>query len=141
MPRMVPASTPSTATKALSARNARRTVRARKPRARSTPMVRRRSRTAGHHDAQAGDADEQAQAEIARISAACARHLFVGNTLRGLLLYGYAFATIGVIAGYAAIVAFAGAAVLFVLVGFGFWHSRRASDTVAAESQPVGAHA
>ena len=34
----------------------------------------------------------------------------MGDTLRGLLLYGYAFATIGTIAGYAAIVAFAGAA-------------------------------
>src|SRR4051812_39518898 len=35
--------------------------------------------------------------------------LFMGDTLRGLLLYGYAFATIGTIAGYGAIVAFAGA--------------------------------
>jgi hypothetical protein len=66
--------------------------------------------------------------------------LFMGNTLRGLLLYGYAFATIGAIAGYAAIVAFAGAAILLVLVGLGFWHSRRASHTVAAETQLVGAH-
>jgi hypothetical protein len=66
--------------------------------------------------------------------------LFMGDTLRGLLLYGYAFATIGTIAGYAAIVAFAGAVFLLVLVGFGFWHSRRASDSVAAEAQPVGAH-
>lgn len=65
--------------------------------------------------------------------------LFMGDTLRGLLLYGYAFATIGTIAGYAAIVAFAGAALLLVLVGLGFWHSRRASHTVAVESQPVGA--
>ena len=30
----------------------------------------------------------------------------MGNTLRGLLLYGYAFATIGTIAGIAAIVSF-----------------------------------
>jgi hypothetical protein len=66
--------------------------------------------------------------------------LFMGDTLRGLLLYGYAFATIGTIAGIAAIVAFAGAAILVVLVGFGFWHSRRASHTVAAEGQLVGAH-
>ncbi len=67
--------------------------------------------------------------------------LFMGNTLRGLLLYGYAFATIGTIAGYAAIVAFVGAVLLFVLVGLGFWHSRRAGHPVAATSQPVGAHA
>jgi hypothetical protein len=66
--------------------------------------------------------------------------MFMGDTLRGLLLYGYAFATIGTIAGYAAIAAFVGAAALIVLVGFGFWHSRRASHIVAVESQPVGAH-
>src|SRR3954453_4161581 len=33
----------------------------------------------------------------------------MGETLRGLMLYGFAFATIGTIAGYAAIAAFAGA--------------------------------
>lgn len=66
--------------------------------------------------------------------------MFMGDTLRGLLLYGYAFATMGTLAGYAAIGAFASAALLLVLVGFGFWHSRRASHTVAVESQPVGAH-
>jgi hypothetical protein len=66
--------------------------------------------------------------------------LFMGNTLRGLLLYGYAFATIGMIAGYAAIVAYVGAVALLLLVGFGFWHARRASHTVAVASQPVGAH-
>jgi hypothetical protein len=51
--------------------------------------------------------------------------LFMGNTLRGLLLYGYAFATIGTIAGIAAIVAFVAAGVLALLVGLGFWHARR----------------
>jgi len=66
--------------------------------------------------------------------------LFMGDTLRGLLLYGYAFATIGTIAGYAAIAAFVAAAALLVLVGLGFWHSRRASEDVAVERQPVGAH-
>jgi hypothetical protein len=66
--------------------------------------------------------------------------LFMGDTLRGLLLYGYAFATIGTIAGYAAIAAFVGAGILVVLVGLGFWHSRRAGHIVAVESQPVGAH-
>jgi hypothetical protein len=65
--------------------------------------------------------------------------LFMGETLRGLLLYAYAFATMGTIAGYGAIVAFAAAALLLVLVGFGFWHSRRARNTVAAEPQPAGA--
>jgi len=66
--------------------------------------------------------------------------MFMGNTLRGLLLYGYAFATIGTIAGIAAIAAFVGAAILLVLVGFGFWHSHRASTDVAVEPQPAGAH-
>ena len=66
--------------------------------------------------------------------------LFMGDTLRGLLLYGYAFATIGTIAGYAAIVAFGAAAILLALVGLGFWHGRRVSHPVAVESQLVGAH-
>jgi hypothetical protein len=65
--------------------------------------------------------------------------LFMGDTLRGLLLYGYAFATIGTIAGYGAIVAFGGAIVLLFLAGFGFWHSRRTRPAVAVASQPVGA--
>src|SRR6478609_1819419 len=52
--------------------------------------------------------------------------LFMGNTLRGLLLYGYAFATIGTIAGIAALVSLASALVLLVLVGLGLWHAKRA---------------
>lgn len=67
--------------------------------------------------------------------------LFQGETLRGLLLYGYAFATIGTIAGYGAIVAFVSAALLFLLAAAGFWHSRRAGNVAAAEAQPVGAPA
>jgi hypothetical protein len=66
--------------------------------------------------------------------------MFMGSTLRGLLLYGYAFATIGTIAGIGAIVAYVGAAVLFLLAGFGFWHSRRAGYDVAIGTQAVGAH-
>jgi hypothetical protein len=67
--------------------------------------------------------------------------MFMGDTLRGLLLYGYAFATIGTIAGLASIAAFGGAALLLALVGFGFWHSRRVSHPVVAVSKAVGAHA
>jgi hypothetical protein len=55
--------------------------------------------------------------------------LFMGDTLRGLLLYGYAFATIGTIAGIAAIASFVGAAVLLLLAGLGLWHARRAEET------------
>jgi hypothetical protein len=58
--------------------------------------------------------------------------LFMGNTLRGLLLYGYAFATIGTIAGYAAIVSFVGAALLLILGIVGLVHARRARDSVVA---------
>jgi hypothetical protein len=65
--------------------------------------------------------------------------LFMGDTLRGLLLYGYAFATVGTIAGYGAIVAFGGAIAMVFLAGFGFWHSRRTGKEVAAANQ-AGAH-
>ena len=57
--------------------------------------------------------------------------LFMGNTLRGLLLYGYAFATIGTIAGYAAVVAFAGAAMLLVLAALGLRHGRHEAEKAA----------
>lgn len=64
--------------------------------------------------------------------------LFMGNTLRGLLLYGYAFATIGTIAGYAAIAAFAGAGLLLVLAGLGLRHGRREVERVAGlRPEPV----
>jgi hypothetical protein len=58
--------------------------------------------------------------------------LFMGNTLRGLLLYGYAFATIGTIAGYAAIVSFVGAGLLLILGVIGLVHARRARDAAEA---------
>ena len=60
--------------------------------------------------------------------------LFQGETLRGLLLYGYAFATMGTIAGYAAVAAFVGALVLLILVFLGFRHARKAG---AAEPPPT----
>lgn len=57
--------------------------------------------------------------------------LFMGDTLRGLLLYGYAFATMGTIAGIAAIFSFAGAAVLLLLAGLGLWHARGAEESAS----------
>ena len=63
--------------------------------------------------------------------------LFMGNTLRGLLLYGYAFATMGTIAGYGAIVAFAGAAFLLVLFALGLVHARRAAKVEEAAPTSV----
>jgi hypothetical protein len=58
--------------------------------------------------------------------------LFQGNTLRGLLLYGAAFATMGTIAGWAAVAAFIGAAVLLVLGLMGLRHASRLEKQAAA---------
>ena len=51
--------------------------------------------------------------------------LFRGETLRGLLLTSYAWATVGAIAGIAAIGAFLAAAVMAILVVAGIVHLRR----------------
>lgn len=71
--------------------------------------------------------------------------MFRGETLRGLLLDAYAFATIGKIAGIAAIVAFASALGLLVLSALGFVHARRVTpDTevlVVHEPEPERARA
>lgn len=62
--------------------------------------------------------------------------LFMGNTLRGLLLNAYAFDTMGEIAGYAAIASFVGAAALLLLVALGFVHMRRSpEDAVIGSGQ------
>ena len=54
--------------------------------------------------------------------------LFMGNTLRGMLLEAYAFGTMGVIAGYAAIASFVGG-LLFLLLGrAGLMHIRRTPE-------------
>jgi len=55
--------------------------------------------------------------------------LFKGETLRGLLLSAYAWATVGTIAGIAAIGAFLAAAVMAVLVLLGVVHHRRTVKT------------
>lgn len=60
--------------------------------------------------------------------------LFMGSTLRGLLLYGYAFDTIGEIAGIAAWAAFAGAAVFLVLGLLGLRHAKYARDAAFADA-------
>ena len=48
--------------------------------------------------------------------------LFMGETLRGLLLDAYAFGKVGTIAGIAAIAAFIGAGLMLLLSVLGFWH-------------------
>ncbi len=50
---------------------------------------------------------------------------FKASTLEGLLLEAYAFGTFGTIAFWAGIASFALAAVMLVLVLFGFYHSRK----------------
>lgn len=51
--------------------------------------------------------------------------LFKGETLRGLLLTAFAWATVGQIAGYAAIAAFTAGAVMLVLVLLGLRHHHK----------------
>lgn len=51
--------------------------------------------------------------------------LFQGETLRGLLLSGYVYWTIGALAQYVAVVSFAGAAIMALLVYFGLVHLSR----------------
>jgi hypothetical protein len=57
-----------------------------------------------------------------------AQTLFQGTTLRGLLLEAYGFSVFATIAQDGAIAAFALAALMALLVGFGYLHARRTSD-------------
>jgi hypothetical protein len=66
---------------------------------------------------------------------------FQGTTLRGLLLEAYAFSVFATIAFWAGIAAFVLAALMLILVAFGFWHARRVPDTAeiltpSIEKQP-----
>jgi hypothetical protein len=63
--------------------------------------------------------------------------LFMGDTLRGLLLYGYAFATMGTIALYAAIASFGGALLLLVLSVLGIRHGRQTETVKAPATRAV----
>jgi hypothetical protein len=74
-------------------------------------------------DAQKASAEGQQMGQLRQT-------LFMGNTLRGLLLYGYAFATMGTIAGYAAIGAYAASALLFLLAIAGLVHAKRERESV-----------
>ena len=56
--------------------------------------------------------------------------MFKGETLRGLLLNGYAFWKMGQIAAVAALASFIGAGLLLLLAGLGFWHLRRTDPSV-----------
>ena len=67
-----------------------------------------------------------AQPDNAKLTAQVAT-VFKGETLRGLLLNAYAFGTMGMIAGIAAIAAFVAGAVMLLLSGLGLIHARRTS--------------
>jgi hypothetical protein len=73
-------------------------------------------------------AESIAQPNNAKL-AAQVNTVFKGETLRGLLLNAYAFGTMGMIAGLAAIAAFIAAAVMLALGGLGLMHARRTPDT------------
>jgi hypothetical protein len=80
-------------------------------------------------------ADGASEAEVAELQATADQltaqrdSLFRGETLRGLLLSAYAWSTVGMIAGYAAIGAFAAAALMAGLVIAGFVHVGRQHRT------------
>jgi hypothetical protein len=80
---------------------------------------------------EAATADGAGNAEIARLQGeadgvtAQRDSLFKGETLRGLLLSAFAWATVGRIAGYAALAAFLAAGVMLVLVAFGMRHHHK----------------
>jgi hypothetical protein len=65
--------------------------------------------------------------------------VFQGTTLRGLLLEAYAFGTFATIALVAGISAFLLAALMALLVAFGFWHARRTDEVteLAVRTSPI----
>lgn len=80
---------------------------------------------------EAAVAEGASDAEIAELEGEVAtlegqrNTLFKGETLRGLLLTAYAWATVGTIAGYAAIAAFAAGVLMVILVALGFRHHHK----------------
>ena len=78
--------------------------------------------------AQAMAMNPNSKAGIAK--AAQVETVFKGTTLRAMLLEAYGFSVFGTIAQDAAIAAFMLAALMVLLVGFGFYHARRTSMAV-----------
>jgi hypothetical protein len=74
----------------------------------------------GADEATVADLQEKADAITAQRNT-----LFKGETLRGLLLTAFAWATVGQIAGYAAIAAFVAGGVMLVLVLLGLRHHHK----------------
>jgi hypothetical protein len=87
-----------------------------------------REANAAVETAKADGASEATIAELEGEAAAISgqrNSLFKGETLRGLLLTAFAWSTVGQIAGYAAIAAFAAGAVMLVLVALGMRHHHK----------------
>src|SRR6476661_10421919 len=80
------------------------------------------SEVSGQYIAMSQDpkADPKKLAELGQLR----ETLFMGNTLRGLLLNAYAFDTMGTIALWGAIASFVGAALMFLLSLLGLRHER-----------------
>lgn len=87
-----------------------------------------REANAAVETAKAEGADDATIAELEAEAAAISGQrntLFKGETLRGLLLTAYAWDTVGEIAGYAAMAAFAAGAVMVALVLLGLRHHHK----------------
>lgn len=84
---------------------------------------------------EAAKADGSSEATIAALEGKAAgitgqrNTLFKGETLRGLLLTAFAWATVGRIAGYAAIAAFVAGAAMLVLVVLGLRHHHKVAQS------------
>lgn len=93
----------------------------------------------GEYIAMSKDANANAD-ELAKLGA-LRQTLFMGNTLRGMLLNAYAFGTMATVAMIAAIVAFVGALALAVLGFLGLRHAQTATGEVfASEAAPAVHH-
>ncbi len=72
-----------------------------------------------------GSSDKEQIAKLGELR----QTLFMGNTLRGMLLEAYAFGTMGVIAGYGAIAALVGGIIMLLLSIAGLVHIRRTPES------------
>ena len=88
-----------------------------------------------YRQAMEADPTSEAATELGQLR----ESLFMGTTLRGMLLNAYAFATLGTIAMWAAIAAFVGSALMFALGVLGLRHAHKVEgiDAPAIESIPA----
>ena len=88
-----------------------------------------------YREAMEADPTSEATTELGQLR----ESLFMGTTLRGMLLNAYAFATLGTIAMWAAVAAFIGSAVMFALGFLGLRHAHQVEgiDAPAIESIPA----